>query len=399
MTATSKAIVIGGGVIGLSTAYHLARKRFGRVVVFDKGPVGDGSSSRAAGIITDLLWSEPGVRARKKSLELYRELSQELAGYRFQDVGCLNLFDAPSWKERERLLPLYTSLSVPYEILDGPEMRRRWPDLDPGEGLIGLHDPLGGYSEPDEYIPALARRNRELGVEIREREKVTGFALRNGRVAGVRTAAGTEEADAVIATVYAWTKHVVGPLGLRFPVKCFVHQRWITEALPAPPAIPAVNANPLLGYVRPATGGRLLAGLETPERPQYEVPSSDFHQSELTIGPELGAQLRNNLTPLLPALASTTWEEGRVGLLTFSSDGEPILGPVAEVPGFYVALAFHSGGFAYNPVAGFLMAEYVADGRTSIDIASFSPDRFEPRETEEFLATTIASKDLPRRRH
>ena len=274
MTATSKVIVIGGGVIGLSTAYHLARKRFGRVVVFDKGPVGDGSSSRAAGIITDLLWSEPGVRARKKSLELYRELSQELAGYRFQDVGCLNLFDAPSWKERERLLPLYTRLSVPYEILDGPEMRRRWPDLDPGEGLIGLHDPLGGYSEPDEYIPALARRNRELGVEIREREKVTGFALRNGRVAGVRTAAGTEEADAVIATVYAWTKHVVEPLGLRFPVKCFVHQRWITEALPAPPAIPAVNANPLLGYVRPATGGRLLAGLETPERPQYEVPSS-----------------------------------------------------------------------------------------------------------------------------
>ena len=132
MTATSKVIVIGGGVIGLSTAYHLARKRFGRVVIFDKGPVGDGSSSRAAGIITDLLWSEPGVRARKKSLELYRELSQELAGYRFQDVGCLNLFDAPSWKERERLLPLYTSLSVPYEILDGPEMRRRWPDLDPG---------------------------------------------------------------------------------------------------------------------------------------------------------------------------------------------------------------------------------------------------------------------------
>ena len=119
MTATSKAIVIGGGVIGLSTAYHLARRRFGRVVLFDKGPVGDGSSSRAAGIITDLLWSEPGVLARKRSLELYRELSQELVGYSFQGVGCLNLFDAPSWKERKPLLPLYDRHSVPYEILDG----------------------------------------------------------------------------------------------------------------------------------------------------------------------------------------------------------------------------------------------------------------------------------------
>ena len=399
MTATSKAIVIGGGVIGLSTAYHLARRRFGRVVVFDKGPVGDGSSSRAAGIITDHLWSEPGVLARKRSLELYRELSQELVGYSFQGVGCLNLFDAPSWKERKPLLPLYDRHSVPYEILDGEEMQRRWPALRPGDGFVGLHDPLGGYSEPDDYIPALARRARELGVEIREREKVTGFVQRGGRVAGVRTAAGAEEGDAVIATVYAWTKHVIEPLGLRLPVKCFVHQRWTTEPLPAPPAIPAVNANPLFGYVRPATGGRLLAGLETADRPEYEVPSGDFHQSELTVGPELGAQLRNYLTPLMPVLASTTWEERRVGLLTFSSDGEPILGPVAQLPGFYVGLAFHSGGFAYNPVAGLLMAEYVADGRPSIDIASFSPDRFDPRETEEFLASTIAQKDLPRRRH
>src|SRR6478609_582557 len=82
-------VIVGGGVIGLSTAYHLARKRYGKIILLDKGPVGDGSSSRAAGIITGLLWSEPGVLARKKSLQLFRELSEELDGYRFQDVGCL----------------------------------------------------------------------------------------------------------------------------------------------------------------------------------------------------------------------------------------------------------------------------------------------------------------------
>ena len=77
---SSTAIIIGGGVIGLSTAYHLARMRFGKIILLDKGPVGDGSSSRAAGIITGLLWSETGVLARKRSLELYRELSSDLPG-------------------------------------------------------------------------------------------------------------------------------------------------------------------------------------------------------------------------------------------------------------------------------------------------------------------------------
>src|SRR5919198_632754 len=97
--ALATAVIVGGGVIGLSTAYHLARRKFGKVILLDKGPVGDGSSSRAAGIITGLLWSETGVVARKKSLELYRGLSQELDqyGYRFHHVGALNLFDEQSW--------------------------------------------------------------------------------------------------------------------------------------------------------------------------------------------------------------------------------------------------------------------------------------------------------------
>ncbi len=95
--SSATAIIIGGGVIGLSTAYQLARKKFGKVILLEKGPVGDGSSSRAGGIITGLLWSETGVLARKLSLALYRELSADLPGYRFADVGCLILFDPSCW--------------------------------------------------------------------------------------------------------------------------------------------------------------------------------------------------------------------------------------------------------------------------------------------------------------
>lgn len=393
------AVIIGGGVIGLSAAYHLARRGFGRVTVLERGPVGDGSSSRAAGIITGLLWSETGVLARKISLARFRELSDELEGYTFQAAGCLNLFDADSWPERAALLPLYDRLGAPYEILDAAEMRRRWPDLRPRDGWIGLYDPLGGYSEPDDYLPALARGCRALGVEIREHTPVGDFVLRGGRIVGVQTPAGPIEADAVIATVYAWTNALLARLGLRLPVKAFVHQRYLTAPLPGPPAIPAVNANPLGGYLRPASGGRLLVGVESAERLEHRVESLAFQMGSLRAPPELRGRIMADFPPYAPALGGAVWADERVGLLTFTVDGEPILGPVGSLPGLSAALAFHSGGFAYSPAAGLLLAELVADGRSAIDLRTFSPDRFDPAETEVYLAETLAQKDVFRRRH
>src|SRR5690606_31161563 len=101
----------------LSTAYRLAKKKAGKIIVFDKGKTGDGSSSRAAGIITGLLWSKTGIEARKVALRLFRELSSELNGYRFQDVGTLNLLDEQAWEQRKLLLPLYEQCGAPFETL------------------------------------------------------------------------------------------------------------------------------------------------------------------------------------------------------------------------------------------------------------------------------------------
>lgn len=393
------AIIIGGGVIGLSTAYHLARKQFGRIVVLEKDVVGDGSSHRAAGIITGLQLTEPSVRARSRSLQLFRELSEDLEGYRFQDVGCLNLFDPPSWEERQTLLPLYERLGAPFEILDAAAMHRRWPAFQPPDGFVGLFDPLGGYSEPDDYIPALAKRCRELGVEIREHQAVAGFVTRNGRVHGVVAGGVAVEGDAVVSTTHAWTQTTIAPLSLRIPVKNFVHQRYLTRPLAAPLALPAINANPLHCYARPATGGRVLLGFETAEREEWPVTSTEFHMSSLSAPDRVRSDLIAAFQPCLPALSETSWESERVGLIAFSMDGEPLLGAVAQVPGFFVGCAFHSGGFAYNPVAGELLAEFVADGRTSIDVATFAPDRFDPNETEAHLATRLPQKSAIRRRH
>ncbi|MXY96894.1 MAG: FAD-binding oxidoreductase, partial [Gemmatimonadetes bacterium] len=287
-----RAVIVGGGVTGLSTAYHLARKSYGSVTVVEKGRVGDGASSRAAGIITGLLWSETGIRARKISLTRFRELSGELDGYRFQDVGCLNLFDAASWPERERLLPLYDRLGVEYTVMDQAEMAATWPDLALSGELVGLFDPLGGYSEPDHYLPALADGCRALGVEIRKGCMVSDFIVDGGRMAGVVADGRRIEADAVVSTVHVWTLKVLETIGLQLPLKSFVHQRYVTAPLPAPVRIPAVNANPYGGYLRPHYGQRLLAGIENPEAPEFRVPGRTFLMSTITPPPGLDEAAR-----------------------------------------------------------------------------------------------------------
>ncbi len=412
-----KFIIIGGGVIGLNTAYQLARteagetpaipggKRPAKVVLLEKGQVGDGSSSRAGGIITGLLWTEAGVLARRTSLRLYRELSADLEqyGYRFQDVGCLNLFDSSLWPEREALLPLYDRLDFSYEILDAGQMRRRWPDLAPEADHIGLYDALGGYSEPHEFVPALARRCRDLGVEIRENARVNGLQIENGRATGVRTDMGTVAGDVVICTVHAWTRALMAQCGLRLPIKSFVHQRYITSELPARVAIPAINANPQGGYIRPARLGsgdfRLLAGGETEERSEQPVDDLAFHMSALSAPDSVRARLSANLTPLIPKLAGSRWETEQVGLISFSLDGEPILGSLPQLPGLVVGAAFHSGGFAYSPVAGLLLAQLAAGEEPSVDVSAFSPERFSVADTDAYLSTTVTQAHAFRRRH
>jgi sarcosine oxidase, subunit beta len=397
--SSATVIVIGGGVIGLSTAYHLAHNHGVKVTLLEKEQIGDGASSRAAGIITGLLWSDTGVLARKISLQRYRELSEELPGYCFQDVGCLNLFDPPAWPEREKLLPIYERNGAPYEILSAAAIHERWPELTPSEEIIGLFDPLGGYSEPDEYLPALAAQCRALGVEIREQTPVTGLINRNGGIIGVRTPVGDLEADAVVCTVHIWTNQILQALGGQVPVKAFVHQRYVTTPLPAPVRIPAVNANPQGGYIRPATGNRLLAGGETACREEWRVQSPDFRMSELTAPESVKSELTTHMTPLWPRLAGTSWESEKVGLIAFAVDGEPILGPVAQLPGLFLGCAFHSGGFAYNPAAGLLLAEMVATGRTQIDLRAFSPNRFLPAVTGAYLDSTVTQAHAVRRRH
>ena len=234
-----------------------------------------------------------------------------------------------------KLLPLYDSLGAPYEVMDGAEMRARWPELRPSCDAIGLHDPQGGFSEPDDYIKAVAEQLNKMGVSVRQGVTVRDFCVEGGRVTGIRTDSETIRSDAVICAVHCWSLPLLKSIQLHHPVKNFVHQRYLSAPLPKPWEGPAVNADPYWGYVRPARGGRLLLGLETQERLEWPVHSPKFEMHEVTDPPE--ALLREGVhrfESLLPLVSNCTWTEQKVGLISFSMDGEPVLGPVVErLPG------------------------------------------------------------------
>jgi len=393
-------LIIGGGVIGLSTAYHLAKKRVGRITLLEKGKLGEGSSSRAAGIGTQLMWSETGILARRRSFQLFQQYSDEWNNYTFHNkLGCLNLFAPEDWKERELLLPLYERLAIPYEVLDACEMRNRWPDLAPREDLIGLYDPNGGYSEPDEYIAALSGQVRGLGVEVVENESVLDFLRTGDQVTGVQTTSGAIHAEAIVSTVHAWSLPLWKKLGFQQPIKHFVHQRYVTAPLDKPLNTPPVNANPYFGYVRPAAGNRLLMGIETALREEYRVQDIAFDMNDIHVKRSVRDDGQRTCASLVPQLNNVTWESEKVGLISFSVDGEPVFGPAPNTPGLYLATAFHSGGFSYNPVVGELMSEWLVYDKPSLDLKHFLPERFSPPETEAHLDQTLRQNQAVRRRH
>ena len=394
------AIVVGAGVTGLSTAYHLKRMGYGEVTVLEKDHVGAGSSSRAAGISTGLLWSKTGVQARKTALRFFRQFSSEFDGYTFHNEhGCLGLFSPELWPAREALLPLYDDNDVPYQILSAAEIRRRWPQLNPSADHVGLLDPLGGYSEPDEYLPALAARCRALGVTLVENCTVHELLSVGDRVTGVRTDTGVLAADAVVVTNYAWILPLLATAGLTIPAKTFVHQRYVSAPLDGPVVIPPVNADPYLGYVRPAAGNRVLIGAETPDRDDWKVGDFGFRLTSMVDDPAVLPAVLERFGDFLPLLATAEWETRKVGLLSFSMDGEPIIGPFGQMRNVFAGVCFHSGGFSYNPASGYYLAEFVAKGQTSIDLSAFSPDRFVPAEAADYLASTVPQRNAARRRH
>jgi Glycine/D-amino acid oxidases (deaminating) len=182
-------------------------------------------------------------------------------------------------------------------------------------------------------------------------------------------------------------------------MKNFVHERFVTKPFDRELFLPAINDRVYQSYIRGTEDNRILVGTSQHNPENFVIEDKDFNINELHPYPNALDFLKDSFKNRVPIIENKEWDYHTVGLISVTADATPVIGPVPNIEGLYLCSNFHSGGFAYNPVAGMLISEHVINGETSIDSESYLPRRFEEFNTKEYLSKTHKLEDLEVKRH
>ena len=373
MSETADVVIVGAGIMGVSTAYHLARRNSGRVVVLERDSVCSGSTALASGGIRHQYANRLGIELTTHSIVTYERFEEEFGvDPNFRQHGYLILVTTEDeLAVARRSVALQRSLGVDVELLDAAGVRRLAPYLRSDDLLGGTYSPRDGYADPYLCTTAMAARARELGVVIRQQQAVRSFTRDGHRVTGVVTDTGAVEAGAIVIATGAWSG-VVGELaGVVIPVRPHRRHKFVTAAFP-PDAIPAAAPfviDPHAGVSMRREGPGMLLGIGNREEPASF--STEVDRS-------LEARVVERAVHRAPALADARLMKGWAGLYEMTPDQTGIVSAVPAAPGLYVIAGFSGHGFMHGPIAGRLMAEIVTEGRgitmdaTPLELARFA---------------------------
>jgi sarcosine oxidase subunit beta len=380
------AVIIGGGVHGLATAYELAKRGMRRIAVLERSYIGSGGSGRNTTIIRANYRTPEGVAFYKESLRLYQRLSQELDyNLLFSQQGHLTLAHTDRainvMVERAAVNRL---LGVDSRVIDPKEIHELCPELDlsahPAYPIqAALYHPPGAIIRHDAVVWGYARAATRLGVEIHPGTEVTGILKEGGRVTGVRTTKGDVAAPVVVAAVAGWSTEVARMAGVEVPILTHVLQAFVTE--PLKPFLHVILVSATLHiYVSQTDRGEVLIGAEIEPYTTYSQQS--------TIG--FLEQSAHHTLELLPKLAPVKVLRTWAGLCDITPDYSPIMGKT-EVDGFFIDGGWGTYGFKAAPVSGVCMAELITTGKTPALIEPFRLSRFWERRLVSELAAAAVS--------
>jgi len=367
-------VIIGGGVMGTSIAFNLARRRAGRVVLLEKGTICSGTSAKSSAIVRTHYTTPTTAAMALVARGIFERWADEVGGESgFVRTGMLVIGPVGSRGSVERTLAMNQALGIEASLIGVDDVRDISPHLRVPEGALVVWEPRSGYASPHEVATSLARRFAELGGEIRQSTPATGIETPGGRVRAVRTPDGDIATAQVVIAAGPWARAVGRLAGLDLPVtpsrESIVTLRPTFEWSPLHPVIgDLVNEV----YLRPETGGLILVGNTrdtiVPGDPDaYEDRPDADHTTEVLT----------RLAQLMPETATAAITGGWSGMYEVSPDWNPIMGTAAGVAGLHYAVGFSGHGFKLSPVVGLLMAEQVVDGKArTIDITPYRVERF-----------------------
>jgi glycine cleavage system aminomethyltransferase T/glycine/D-amino acid oxidase-like deaminating enzyme len=376
MSDRAAIVVIGGGVTGCSVAYHLAKAGRRDVLLLEKSELTSGSTCHAAGLITQFNPSPTMMRFRRYSVELYRELDV------FDSVGSLRIASSPaSLQELERGASRARGIGLDVEVLSPDEVVRLLPAAT-CESLFGAIWIEGdGSVDPHIATHALAGAARQLGVRIETGRRVTGIRLGPSRqVTAVETDAGPIETELVVNACGIWAPQVAAMVGAFTPSVPVDHQHIALAAVTGhelPREMPCFRDLDNLVYGKSEAGGILFGGYE-PNPVARWVDGVPWDHAGVPLPPdhERFAQLMDGAVRRFPFLR----DAGVVALIchpdAMTPDGNPLLGPMPGVPGFWTAAGLSLNGFGGAGGLGKTLAEWITEGETELDVTGYRAWRF-----------------------
>ncbi len=392
----TSAIVVGGGIVGASIAYHLTKKGVSDVLLLERHQLTGGTTWHAAGLVAQLRSTENQTKLARYSLDLYAGLKEETdqdAGFR--QPGAISMASTPQrWEEFRRTAAMARYLNVEATEITADEIKERFPQCETSDLLGGIWLPNDGTVGPSDCTMALARGARMGGATIREGVGVADLLVERSatsghpKVVGVVTDDGTEiTADTVVLACGLWTRHLAAKHGVHVPLQAAEHHYVVTEPVKGIDAeMPILRDPDKWAYLKPEAGGAMLVGLFEPVArvwPAEGPPPIDKSFITMDPDPEHLATWLGPAMDRIPVLHETGIRLLFDGPESFTPDDAYILGEAPEMDRLFIAAGFNSIGIQSAGGAGMALAEWIVEGAPPFDIHDVDIRRFERFQSSE----------------
>lgn len=375
MAKTADVVVVGGGVLGASTAYFLAHKGVKRVVVLERYLPASGSTGKTAGLVRMHYSNEVVARMALWSRDLFIHWTDRIGGPPvFHKTGWLFLCPPEHVQYFQANIAMLKRIGVDSEVISPEEVKKRVPSLNVEGVAIAEYEAKSGWAEGHGTVSGFLAAARRLGAETVMTSPVTNIRLDKGRVRAVETAREVYETPVVVNAAGPWATQVSKMVGVDLPLELSREEEVIFQLPPdSGRGLCAVSDAASRIYFRPDTPAHLLVGVGHPKANQ---PADPDHYRE-TADAEFIEYVSGRIAHRLPLSREALLIRGYAGLYTITPDWNYLLGAVPEVPGYYLATGGSGHGFKIGPAAGLMLAEQIADGKaTSFDIDLFRLSRF-----------------------
>ena len=373
-------VVIGGGIIGCSTAYHLARDHKLSVVLLEQNKLTSGSTWHAAGLVGQLRNSASITQVLKYSVDLYKKLEAETGlqtGWKM--TGCLRLARSQDrWTEFKRLATTARSFGMDMQLLSPAETKKLWPLMQVDDLVGSSFLPTDGQASPSDITQALAKGARNHGVRIHEGARVDAFEMQKGRITAVQTSLGRIACEKIVNCAGMWAPQIGAMAGVTIPLQAVKHQYVITEKIDGLAAdAPTIRDPDRRTYFKEEVGGLVFGGYETnPVAWQQQPIPHDFEFQLFGDDWDHFDQHMQEALARVPALANAGIKQMINGPESFTPDGNFILGRAPECDNFFVGCGFNAFGIASGGGAGWVLASWVANNEAPTDLWPVDIRRF-----------------------